>query len=513
MTAKPILRLTGKGIRAMNPSVRTVRLASLLRWTVVAMHTALVVSTGILLATAGDSRMERMANRGLQMFVMLLDLPVTILRIPFFPVSTVDFAPGSLAVHTIYVPLGGLQWYLIASLLAYWTCGFQKTIPIASKRFGIATMVGILLVVGCCIIPWSGHIQRVLYPRSAGIYAPPPVAFDGDSKGLRQTVIIPTLDTPIPEGKNVIWCATFQMAWDRLKKDVVGEPVQVANAEKVADRLNKTVVTDDDLPKGSFYAAAGLTKDGIADKIRREMQERFQKEPSGLDDKDAVILAYAYLRASVPFTLPFFDNVQEFQFTDGQGQKTSVSSFGLRVKDQSKYHDLRNQVDIIYLHREKEWDQPNEFALDLCRDSNPNQIILACIPKKETLSATLTYLEKKVAEGKPKEHERRLGTNSTLLVPNLNWNISHHFAELEGAGKQLLNAKFKGLWIDTALQTIDFRLDRSGVELQSESKLVVKAADPQFRFDRPFLIIVKKRGAERPFFVMWVDNAELLCKP
>ena len=64
--------------------------------------------------------------------------------------------------------------------------------------------------------------------------------------------------------------------------------------------------------------------------------------------------------------------------------------------------------------------------------------------------------------------------NSTLLVPNLNWNISHHFAELEGADKQLLNTKFKGLWIAKALQTIDFRLDRSGVELQSESHLVAK---------------------------------------
>jgi len=30
-------------------------------------------------------------------------------------------------------------------------------------------------------------------------------------------------------------------------------------------------------------------------------------------------------------------------------------------------------------------------------------------------------------------------------------------------------------------------------------------------FDRPFLIYVKKRGAEySPFFVMWVDNAELM---
>lgn len=33
---------------------------------------------------------------------------------------------------------------------------------------------------------------------------------------------------------------------------------------------------------------------------------------------------------------------------------------------------------------------------------------------------------------------------------------------------------------------------------------------PVGKFDRPFLIYVKKRGAPHPHFVMWVENAELL---
>jgi hypothetical protein len=495
----------------MNPSVRTMRVVSLLRWTTVVMHTAMVVSTGIVLATAGDSIHEKMANHGLQMVVMLLDFPVTTLTIPLFALRVAVFTPGSLAVRTMYIVLGGLQWYLVASLLARWTCGFQKTMPIASKRFGLAIMVGLLLVTGCGLIPWAKQIERVLCLGKKGTYTTPLVVFSGDSKRLEKTVIVSTLDAPIPEDKNVIWCATFQMAWDRLKNNVIGEPIQVANAEAVAERLNKAEVTDDDLPDGSYYAAAGFTKDGIAEKMRREMQERFQKEPIDLNDKESAILAYAYLRASVPFTFPFFDNDEEFHFTDGHGQKTRVSSFGLRWKDDSKYFDLRKQVDILYLRRKNEGDQPSEFALDLCRDSKPNQVILACIPRNGTVLGTLKNLEQKIAEGRPVERERHLAPNSTLLVPNLNWEISHHFAELEGADKQLLNAKFSGLYLTTALETIDFRLDRSGVELQSESKLVALCADPCYCFDRPFLIVVKKRGAERPFFVMWVDNAELLC--
>ena len=31
-------------------------------------------------------------------------------------------------------------------------------------------------------------------------------------------------------------------------------------------------------------------------------------------------------------------------------------------------------------------------------------------------------------------------------------------------------------------------------------------------FNKPFLVYMKKRGAKHPFFVMWVDNAELLEK-
>lgn len=36
--------------------------------------------------------------------------------------------------------------------------------------------------------------------------------FEGDSSELQHTIIVPTLDTPIPEGKSAIWCGSFQLA-------------------------------------------------------------------------------------------------------------------------------------------------------------------------------------------------------------------------------------------------------------------------------------------------------------
>lgn len=59
--------------------------------------------------------------------------------------------------------------------------------------------------------------------------------------------------------------------------------------------------------------------------------------------------------------------------------------------------------------------------------------------------------------------------------------------------------------------TIPF-FDNRGVFRFSDSKGRVTEST-HYVCDRPFLIVVKKRGAKQPFFVMWVDNAELLSKP
>jgi hypothetical protein len=169
---------------------RSVRLVSILRWTAVAMHTALVVSMGIALATTGDSRIEPAANNRLQMFVMLLDFPATILTVPLFALKVAAFTPGSLAVRTIYVLVGGLQWYLIASLLARWTCGFQKTIPLNAKRFGLAVMLGLLLVCGCGAIPWCLHLGQSLHLLAIVGYDYEPADGDATSAAKAKDAII-----------------------------------------------------------------------------------------------------------------------------------------------------------------------------------------------------------------------------------------------------------------------------------------------------------------------------------
>jgi len=90
------------------------------------------------------------------------------------------------------------------------------------------------------------------------------------------------------------------------------------------------------------------------------------------------------------------------------------------------------------------------------------------------------------------------------------WRITHRFKELEGEDKRFVNPAVKDLYINLAMQSIQFRVDRSGAELTAESKTYMKPTASFFDFKKPFLIVMKKRDCPRPFFVMWVDNAELL---
>ena len=345
---------------------------------------------------------------------------------------------------------------------------------------------------------------------------------------MKQTVIVPTLDTPVPPGKNVIWCSSFQVAWDHLKADVIKAPVKVANAEEVADKLNRAPESESDLPEGFYYATAGLVRDDIVGTIQREMARRFpgKEMPSFEDVTPESIIAYAYLTAGVKFSIAFFDSNEPLSFQDSTGGKGSVSAFGIRPEDEYAYSRLREQVEVLYAEeaRTREEHQRNqesrsglpaplEFALDLCKGSSPVQIVLAKVAAKDSLTEALADLQKKIREWSPAtpEYERVFQVSDVLLVPNVFYRVRHRFSDLEGPGKVLLNPGFSKYWVEEALQSVEFKLDRSGAEVASQAGAVVRLLARYFVFDRPFLIVLRKRGAEHPFFVMWVDNAELLC--
>jgi hypothetical protein len=343
-----------------------------------------------------------------------------------------------------------------------------------------------------------------------------------DSNDLERTLVVATLDSPMPEHNNVIWCSTFQMAWDKLKNDIIGEPVQLRGAEELVTRLNQAEFSPDNLEENSFYATADFVGKGILEQIQKEIKERFNAEPVSFFNRPVVlppesIVAFSYLGIDVGFRYPFHTNDNEFKFEDSTGTKTNVTSFETVIEEADK--NICEQVDILYYKR---GEQPEDakFAVDLCKYTEPYKIVLARVSPGDTLAQTLAAAEEKISEFKKDpdyERLRKLRTPSlrpdSVIVPDVLFKLTHHFKEL--TDKPIGNEKWSSHSVIAAMQMIDFTLSRTGVIIKSWSMFAAFPANPppprDLHFNKPFLIYVKKRGTDNsPFFVMWVDNAELM---
>jgi hypothetical protein len=338
-----------------------------------------------------------------------------------------------------------------------------------------------------------------------------------NSKDLQQTAVVATLECPLPEHKNVIWCSTFQMAWDKLKRDVIGEPIQIPAAQELADRLNRSEFPTGSIDEKSCYVAAGFVKNGIIEQVQKEMAKRFPSEPVPTFDEKYrtlldVILAYAYLNVAVEFEQPYCACPGAFEFRDSMGERTSVAAFRAQAYD-------RVQVEILY-HDFGQSPDTAQFVVDLSKRTQPYQVVLARVPQCRTLRDAAKAVQEKIAEFATRPHyeaQCKLQPIDTLTVPDVLYKLTHHFEEL--LDKDLRNAKWPLSYISEAMQKIDFALSRKGVVLKSEARVRPAtrgvSRDEQkprhFHFDRPFLICVQKREPNAtPFFLMWVDNAELM---
>lgn len=345
----------------------------------------------------------------------------------------------------------------------------------------------------------------------------------------QSTQVVATLDTPMEPGKNVVWCASFLAAWKELQQSVVAGPVLMEGGNPLAERLNGAEDPRNDMADDLCYTAAGWADKGIIERIQADVKERFlgALPPSFPGVVPDAVVAYAYLEMYLKFPIPYFQNHEPLMFTDGDGHRTAIRSFGIRSEEDHAYHELREQVQILYCDATGEFEKVEgpEFALDLCRSSQPNQMILARIPRKPTLADTWADLRARIEQYanewgaslsrsnlSPEDVERRLGAladTQIVLVPEMHWRLSHRYTEIE---RKPFTAASRGTRLDVAQQDIQFRLDRSGAELRSEAKMYSAGAGliREFKFDRPFLICVRKRGAAHPFFVVWVDNVALL---
>ena len=329
-----------------------------------------------------------------------------------------------------------------------------------------------------------------------------------NSTDLSRSFVSAVLDVPIQPGQNVIWCGTFQLAWNETCS-LIGEDLAFAEPSPLADLLNKKSFVKSDVDDASYVALAGFVRDGIHKKIRCALDEKFHglARPRLIPSKEITprpqdIVAYAYLFKNLEFATPFerLDRPLEFGGTE-------VSSFGLGPFKPGQVA-MYPQVLIF------DYKSENDFVIELKTKSEGDRLILAKVKPGETLASTVVTVEKRVAASTGEQ----ASVGDLLTVPKFNFDVTRSFEELE---RNLLVPRnpevAKDLFILSAVQNIRFQMDEKGVKLRSEAHMAIGCAmevppQPQhiMIFDRPFLVLLKRAGAKTPYFAMWVDNPELL---
>jgi len=303
---------------------------------------------------------------------------------------------------------------------------------------------------------------------------------------LDRTVVTPCFGTEIPEGKNVLWCNTFQLAWNELC-DLLGEEALAQFDSPTIAALNKGPATKDELDDPSYVAIAGQGP-GVLAEIRRELRRKFYgaalpellSEP-GLGDMEWI--AYAYLFKHLPFEWAFTRFEYPMNFDD-----TEVAAFGIDqyLKDQDDEVKMAGQV-VVH-----DYQAPDDFIIELKTRSEGDRLVLARVPPAETLAETVAGVRRRVSQGQP----TGMREAEDLAVPVFDFDILRRYPEVCPP-------------CQIAAQSIRFRLDETGAVLKSEA-VAAGGEARSFRFDGPFLILLERKDAKNPYFALWVANAELM---
>jgi hypothetical protein len=340
-------------------------------------------------------------------------------------------------------------------------------------------------------------------PRTADLPALAP------AEEFPNTDVLPYTGGPITQGRNYLYCGTFQLAWNEMQQQIVKAPIELEGNPPMADFLNQGRFQKPDLSAESFLAMAGSVDKGIVGEIRQAMAEKFPSAAMEAPEppEDTVFYAYAYLEKALAFR-EAFDRLPEPLLFHSGGKEFPVAGFGFRDFEVSSERDVQIEKQATIL----DYRGDGDFILALNTTSDRDQIVLAKIPPQKTLQETIAAVQARIEQSQLEEWNCRVQASESLLIPIVRVGVKRRYTEL--IDRHLRNSGWERYYVADARQGIRFRLDEYGARLESDSSFGVGSKMPeqprQFVFDRPFLVYLKEQSSERPYFALWVGTPEVL---
>lgn len=307
--------------------------------------------------------------------------------------------------------------------------------------------------------------------------------------------VVPTMGDEI--NQNTIWCGTFQLIWNDLKENLAKQDIVFTPQIDVVKNLNKGEFNTSMLSDDYYYKKYGQISIELKQEIENAIKEKFNETSDILNDfnweaKEGYFL-YAMLKRTFEFE-KVFDELNKGSFAN---KYNDISYFGI---EDSTDNTVGEQIDILY------YNSKEDFALIINTKQNDEVIF---VKTKEGITFDEIYNTMN-----DKKEQFKGDTNFTdidiIKIPNIKLNEKKEFLDLEG--KPFYFSSGEEYYIDKAIQTIEFELDKKGGKIKSEAGMsVLKFSNitgekREFLLNDTFTIFLREKYKEKPYFAARIDD-------
>ena len=337
----------------------------------------------------------------------------------------------------------------------------------------------------------------------------------------KNTIVTPVLDAKIELDKNLIYCSTTQIAWNKLCNDILKGTLEIENGPWYVSKLNELINELPQISEDSYVALAGFGKENIVEKIKDALLQKFNVLPI-IDFPDVgsnELLSFSYMQKSLDFETIFHPLKSYISLGT---EEIKIKSFGFEYNSVSHDSPLKKQVEMLYF----DWSfggGQSAFIIELKTTSSIDEILISDVKPETTLIKTYNKIQELIQQYK--YDCENFGVNKgmeyhshgyqkkfmSLSIPKIKFNIIHVYKDL--ANKRFKNPNFSDNYIKQAVQNIQFSLNEKGARIKALASIGTKMGDPpRLEIHGPFVIIIKNRNSKTPYFMAYIGNDELLEK-
>ncbi len=302
---------------------------------------------------------------------------------------------------------------------------------------------------------------------------------------------------------NNFWCSTFPIAWKMLKTELNLSKIEFIDEEnELVKELNNTTFGLNSISENEYYVFVDDFDLHSKSIINRNLKKKFNIKTKifdniNLENINGKII-YSYLEKNYTFETKF-DTNNNFIFTTNKNENISVKNFGTGYNgDEDVLKNIENTYYIDYYN----------YGVSLNTEENEEIIFIMTDEIEEDFES----LWKKYQVNHEK-YNCKFTKENALFIPYIKIDDFFNY-------DNLCNKYIKGTneYISYAIQNINFSLNESGGKLENEVLVsTVKMSAPPFdvpliyySFNRPFIIFIKEKNKEEPYFALKVYDESFL---